>query len=186
MTEQRFAPLSDADMTEEQKRSVRALWSTPRDPSIGLGPFNGLLRSPELLDRVQHVGDYLRFHSSLPKRLTELAILLTARKWTAQFEWWAHHPIALNAGLDPAIAAAIAVGERPASMDREEAAIHAFASELLARGEVSDAHYAEAHALFGERGVVDLVGTVGYYSLLAMVLNVDRYPIPRGEPAPLR
>jgi len=186
VNEQRFAPLTDDTMTPDQKRVVGNIWSTPRDGSLGLGPFNSLLRSPELADRVQRVGEYLRFQSSLHARLTELAILVTARKWTAQFEWWAHLPLALKAGLDPRIAEAISRGERPATMDAEETLVYEFSSELLATGRVTDERYAGVREAFGERGAIDLVGTLGYYGLISMVLNVDRCPIPRGGEAPLK
>ena len=120
-----------------------------------------------------------------PARLTELAILITARKWKAQFEWFAHLPLALKAGLDPRVADAVARGERPAVMAPEETLVFEFCSELLATGQVSDGCFAAARDAFGERGVIDLVGTLGYYGLISMVLNVDRCPLPGGAPPPL-
>jgi len=182
---QRFEPLTEATMTAEQQRVSRSIWSTPRNSALGLGPFNSLLRSPELADRVQRVGEHVRFHSAVPTRLTELAVLITARRWTAQYEWWAHHPIALAAGLDPAIADAIAGGVRPQAMPPEEAAVYDFCTELLERGAVDDARFDALRGLFGEQGVIDLVGTLGYYGLISMVLNVDRCPLPGGAPLPL-
>jgi 4-carboxymuconolactone decarboxylase len=185
MTEQRFQLLTDDQLTPEQKQALTALWATPRDGKLGLGPFNALLRSPELLNRAQRLGEYVRFQSSLPPRLNELAILITARHWTAQYEWFAHHRLALTAGLDPAIAAAIAEGKRPANMQSDETVVYEFCAELIATGQVSDAHFQAARDLFGEQGVIDLVGALGYYSLIAMVLNVDRCPVPDGQLAPL-
>jgi len=185
MTEQRFKQLTDEQMTPEQKQAVTALWATPRDGKLGLGPFNALLRSPELLNRAQRVGEYIRFQSSLPPRLNELAILITARKWTAQYEWFAHHRLALKAGLDPAIAAALAEGKRPENMRADETVVYEFCTELITTGQVSNAHFDVALQIFGEQGVIDLVGALGYYSLIAMILNVDRVPLPDGQPAPL-
>jgi 4-carboxymuconolactone decarboxylase len=145
------------------------------------GPFKALLRSPGLFDTAQRLGAYVRFRSSLPRALNELAILLTARHWTAQFEWYAHHRLALEAGLPPAVAAAIAEGRRPDAMSEEIAAVHDFVRSLLSTGAVPDAQFAAVRERFGEAGVVDLIGAVGYYSLVSMVLNVDRVQVPSGE-----
>jgi 4-carboxymuconolactone decarboxylase len=154
------------------------------DTTLG-SPFNVFLRSPELGDHLQKMGSHIRFKSTLGPKLTELAILVTARQWTAQYEWHAHHRLALQAGLDPAIAAAIAQGQRPATMSAEEAAIYDFCHELHATTRVSDAAYDGVFSRFGEQGVMDLIATNGYYVLVAMVLNVDRTPIPGGAPLPL-
>ena len=184
MTDRRFSPLHPERMSPEQKRVADVIQGGPRG---GLrGPFNALLRSPELADRVQKVGEYIRFHSSLPARLNELAILIIARKWTAQFEWYAHHQFAMKAGLDPAIGAAIAEGKRPNHMQDDEAAIYAFCTELLEATQVSDAAFRAVADRFGEQGVIDLIGALGYYSLVSMVLNVDRYPLPQGIEPPLK
>jgi 4-carboxymuconolactone decarboxylase len=183
----RFAPLNLADADVDQKAMIANLMAGPRGARTGLaGPFNTLLRSPQLGDRLQKVGEYIRFHSSLPRRLSELAILITARHWTSQLEWYAHYIFALEAGLDRAVADAIAVGQRPAKLQEDETAIYEFCTELLAKKQVSDASFAAVKALFGEAGVVDLIGTVGYYHIVSMVLNVDRYPMPEGVAPPLR
>src|SRR5437588_9133736 len=146
----RFAPLDVAQATPAQKAMIANLLAGPRGARTGLaGPFNALLRSPELGDRLQKVGEYIRFHSSLPKRLTELAILMTARHWTSQFEWHAHYIVALEAGLDAAIADAIAKGLRPATLSADEAAIYEFCAELLTEKQVSDASFMAVKALFG-------------------------------------
>ncbi len=184
MNKPRFAPLLEADMSDPQKQVRGALLSGPRGDVRG--PFNALLRSPELADRVQKVGEYIRFGSSLPARLNELAILVTARYWTAQFEWYAHRILALKAGLGAGIADEIAQSRRPAGMSAEEAAVHDFCHELHHRKAVSDETYAAALALFGEQGVIDLVGACGYYTLVSMVLNVDRHPLPAGVEEPLK
>jgi 4-carboxymuconolactone decarboxylase len=115
-----------------------------------------------------------------------LAILITARHWTSQFEWHAHYIFAVEAGLDRAIADAIATGQRPASLRPDEAAIYEFCIELLADKQVSDARFSAVKALFGEAGVVDLIGTVGYYHIVSMILNVDRYPLPDSVTPPLQ
>src|SRR5262245_4120678 len=142
----RFPPLDPAAMTPDQKRVAEAIASGPRG---GLrGPFQAWLRSPELADRLQKVGEYLRFSSSLPPRLNEFAILITARAWTAQFEWYAHHRLAMAAGLKPEIAADLAEGRRPAGMADDEAAIYDFCTELRATTRISDATLARVRGLF--------------------------------------
>lgn len=181
--EPRFAPLIPQAMTPEQRRVADAIASGPRG---GLrGPFNALLRSPELADRAQKLGEYLRFGTCLPAPLKELAILLTARHWRAQYEWYAHSSLARKAGLEDAIIAAIAEGRPPASLSPAQAAVHGFCTEILETKEVSDAAFDAARRAFGEQGAIELVGLVGYYSLVAMVLNVDRYPLPEGVAPPL-
>jgi len=149
------------------------------------GPFNALFRSATLCDRVQKLGEYLRFESSLPARLNEFAILITARHWNAQYEWFAHYKHAMTGGLSPAVAADLAQGRRPANMQEDEAALYDFCKELHEKKSVSDATFQAALDKFGERGVIDLIGVSGYYSLVSMVLNVDRQPLPEGTPPPL-
>ena len=183
----RFKPLTYEQMTPEQKALTDHIMSGPR-ASMG-GPFNALLRSPEMGDLAQQLGAYIRFRSSLPRHLNEMAIIMTARVWTAQYEWYVHKQAALQAGLSPAIASAIAENKRPASMKPDEQALYDFCKELLDTKHVSDATFQNAVKAFGERGVVDLVGVTGYYQLVSALLNVDRYPLPAGvkpELAPLR
>ncbi len=150
------------------------------------GPFDALLRSPELADRMQKLGAYVRFESSLPARLNELAILVTARHWGAQYEWWAHRKLAERAGLAPAIADDIAEGRRPGALGPDEAAVVDFCRELNETKHVSDAAWRAALERLGERGVVDLIGTCGYYTVVSMVLNATRHPLPEGVAPPLR
>jgi 4-carboxymuconolactone decarboxylase len=179
----RFKELEPSQMTEAQRKAYEGIVSGPRGGARG--PFNALLRSPDLADRVQRVGEYVRFKSSIPARLNELAILVVARHWTAQYEWYAHRELAMKAGLDPKIADAIAERKRPAGMKEDEAAVYDFCSELHEKKSVSDAAYANALRLFGEQGVMDLIGASGYYTIVSMVLNVDRYPLPEGvKPLP--
>jgi 4-carboxymuconolactone decarboxylase len=174
----RFKPLTYEQMTPAQKTMVDHLLAGERRGANG--PFNVLLRSPELGDLAQQFGAQVRFHSSLPRKLNELAIIITARHWTAQYEWYAHKRAALEAGLNPAIVEAIAGGKRPPSMQADEETIYTFSTELLNTKQVNDATFEATKKAFGERGVVDLIGVIGYYQLVSMVLNVDRYPLPNG------
>lgn len=182
--ERRFRALAESEMSEAQRKVHGEIAAGPRGGVRG--PFNALLRSPELADRAQKLGEWVRFRSSIPEALKEFAILVTARHWNAQYEWHAHHAHALKAGLDPRLAAELAEGRRPSGMSAEEAAVHDFCKELHETKQVSDANYARMVERFGERGAVDLIGIVGYYTLVSMILNVDRVPIPGGAPAPLR
>lgn len=181
--ERRFRPLTESEMSEAQRKVYGDIAAGPRGGVRG--PFNALLRSPELADRAQKLGEWVRFKSSLPERLKELAILVTARYWSAQYEWHAHHAHALKAGLDARLADELALGRRPAGMAEDEAAVHDFCRELHEKKAVDDATYARVVKHFGERGAVDLIGVIGYYTLVSMVLNVDRVPIPGGAPGPL-
>ena len=180
----RFPPLSRETMTPAQRTAAEAIAAGPRGGSRG--PFQAWLRSPELADRLQRVGEYLRFSSAVPRRLNELAILITARAWDAQFEWWAHHRLALEAGLDPAVAADIAEGRRPAAMQPDEAVVYDFCTELRATRRVGDATLAAAIELLGEQGVVDLIGVSGYYDVVSMTLNVAEVALPDGVEPPLK
>jgi len=180
----RFPPLEPDEMTPEQRTAAEAIRSGPRG---GLrGPFQAWLRSPELANRLQKVGEFVRYSSSVPARLNELAILITARAWDAQFEWWAHHRLALEAGLDPAVAADIAEGRRPASMRADETAVYDFCTELRATRRVSDATLAAALEQLGEQGVIELIGVSGYYDVVSMTLNVAEVALPDGVEPPLK
>jgi len=178
----RFPDLSPDRMTEAQKRVAEAIASGPRG---GIrGPFAVLLRSPELADRVQKLGEHLRFHSSLPARLNEFAIIINARFWESKYEWFAHRPLAVKAGLAEAIADAVAKGQRPDGMKEDEALVYDFCTTLHRRHLVDDPVFERAKALLGEQGVVDLIGVSGYYTLVSMVLNVAEIPLPAGTPPP--
>jgi 4-carboxymuconolactone decarboxylase len=183
MDTQRFKPLTPETMTPEQKQVADNIMSGPRQGMRG--PFNALLRSPELADHAQKLGAYVRFKTSIPPKLNEMAILLTARHWTAQYEWYAHHRLAMKAGLSADVAAAIAEGKRPASMQPDETVVYGFCHDVLETGQASDASFKAVVDKFGERGAIDLIGVMGYYSLVAMTLNVDRVPIPDGGKPPL-
>jgi 4-carboxymuconolactone decarboxylase len=137
-------------------------------------------------DLGQQFGAATRFATSVPRKLYELAIIITARHWTAQFEWTAHHRGALQAGVSPAVCDAIAAGRRPSAMPQDEEAVYNFATELLERKQVSDATFDAAKKLLGERGVVDLISVMGWYGTVSMYLNVDRYPLPEGSQPELK
>lgn len=168
--------------TDAQKQAVAGLMSSKRAPSDVTGPFIVEMRSPEFMDRAQRVGEFLRFGTSLPPRLSEMVILLTARGWTQQYEYDAHKPLALKGGLKPEIVDAITEGRRPAVMAEDEAAAYDLCDELDRNKSVSDATYARAVNKFGERGVVEIIGLKGYYTMLAMLMNTNRTQVPNGKP----
>lgn len=174
----RFKPLRYEEMTPEQRTLVDHVMGGERGSMNG--PYNVLLRSPEMGDLAQKYGAYTRFHSSLSKKLNELAILIAARHWGQQYVWYAHRKYAKEAGLSDAAMDAIAAGRRPANLAADEEAIYRFTTELLEKKHVSDATFQAVKNQFGERGIVDLMGSVGYYQLVSMLLNVDGYPLPEG------
>ena len=180
---ERMPKIPDDKLTPAQKQAAAALAAGPRGEVKG--PFVALLRSPDFMDRVQRVGEYVRFRCPFDKRINELAAAITARHWTQQFEWWAHARQAIEAGLKPAIAEAIAEGRRPTGMAADEEIVYDFLTELLVNKGVCDATYERALKQFGEPGVIDLIGISGYYGLLAMVMNVARTAVPEGNPLPL-
>ena len=188
--EDRFPILQPDQMNAEQKKLFETIVAGPRAANYGGeavqrvlrgGPFNAWLRSPELGFRLQNVGEYVRFKTSIPQRLNELAILITAREWTSQYEWYAHHSLAMKAGLNPEVAADLAAGKRPSNMKDDEAAVYDFCIQLHRNKKVDDAAFARAKALFGEQGVVDLIGVSGYYTAVSMTLNVAQVPVPDGS-----
>jgi len=171
----RMLPIPTDRMTEAQKKAAAEFEAARGTLS---GPWAVILRSPEMINRARSLSDYLRFNSSLPPRLSEFVILITAREWTQQYEWNAHHPLAVKGGLNPEIAKAVADGRRPEKMADDEAALYDFCIELNRHRSVSDATYARALAKFGEQGLVDAIGLSGWYTLVAMVLNTARTPLP--------
>lgn len=175
---QRFPLIAPETMTPAQREVANTIAAGPRGSLRG--PFQTWLRSPDFAARMEKVGEYVRFTSSVPTRLNELAILITARAWTAQFEWWAHHRMAMDAGLDRAVAVDIAEGRRPTAMKPDEAVVYDFCTELLETHAVSDPTFAAALGLLGEQGVVDLIAANGYYGAVSMTLNVAEVPLPEG------
>src|SRR5687768_7302308 len=180
----RFPPLTWAELNEQQKTMMRHVLDGPR--TAPNGPFNVMLRAPLMGDFAQELGAQVRFNSTLPPPLREMAILMAARHWTSHYEWNAHKAAALSAGLDPAIVAAIAAGERPRSMQPNEAALHRFCSELLETKRVGDDTFAAMKTAFGEQGMAEVIFTLGYYSMVSMLLNVDEHPLPAGVEVELK
>ena len=180
---ERFPILSPEQMTPAQRQVADAIMAGPRK-TLG-GPFNAWLRSPDLADKLQRVGEQLRFHSSVPARLNEFAILITARAWDADYEWYAHYPLALKAGLRPQVAADLAKGQRPRGMAADEAAVYDFVTELRATHRVSDPTYSAAHKVLGDQGVIDLVALSGYYDMVSMTLNTAQVATPADGALPL-
>jgi 4-carboxymuconolactone decarboxylase len=178
----RFPDLPKEGMSDAQKRVYDAIAGGPRGSVRG--PFAVLLRSPELADRVQKLGEHLRFHSTLPARINEFAILINARFWGSKYEWYAHRPLALKGGLAESIADDVANGRRPAGMKDDEALVFDFCSVLHRQHFVDDALFTRAVSVLGEQGVVDLIGVSGYYTLVSMVLNVAEVPLPAGVVSP--
>ena len=183
MEPDRLPPLPAGSLSPAQERAAAELASGPRGAVFG--PFVPLLRSPDLLSPLQKTGEYLRYKSALPPRLSEFAILIVARRWNQQYEWHVHRPIAERAGVAPETIAAVSEGRRPDHMSVEEAVVHDFLQELQTHRSVSDTTYGRMLEQFGERGVVDLSALCGYYTTLAMVMNVARTALPEGVSPPL-
>ena len=174
----RMPPIPADRLTDAQKKAVEE-FKAARAVDIS-GPFVPLLRSPEVMSRARAMGDYLRFKSSLPPRLSEFVILLTARRWTQQYEWNAHQPLAIKGGLRSDIVDAIAEGRRPERMAGDEEAVYTLIDELQRNQSVTERTYASAIAAVGEQGLIDAIGIAGQYTMLAMVLNTARTPLPEG------
>jgi len=173
------------DMTEAQRAAANELIAGPRKAVVG--PFIPLLRSPELMSRLQKVGDYLRFDSALAPRITEFATLLVSRSWSQQFEWAVHVPLARQAGIDEESIEAVREGRRPASLPGAQAVVLDFVTELTNNKGVAQATYDATLELLGEQGLIDLIGTVGYFTWMSMLLNVAHTPARAGsgiEPLP--
>src|SRR3546814_757190 len=179
----RLSSLTEETMTAAQKKVAEAIEAGPRGKLSG--PFVPLAHCPGVAGPVQELGAYLRWNGTLPAKLRELAILVTARFWGAQYEWYAHHKHALEAGLDPAIAEAIAAKRRPDFKNRDEEIVYDYATELHTRHSVDDATYAAAKDLLGEESVVELTVLCGYYTIISMTLNTFQVPVPEGIAPPL-
>jgi 4-carboxymuconolactone decarboxylase len=175
----RMPPIPESELSAAQRAAAAEIAAGPRGGLVG--PFIAALRSPELMARLQRLGEYLRYGNAIGPRLTELAILITARAWSQPFEWAIHVGEAEARGIASPTIAAIAHGRKPARLAAEEAIVYDYVRELHATQSVSDATFARAVGAFGEAGVVDLTAVVGYYTTLAMILNVARTPVPPGE-----
>ncbi|WP_336489661.1 carboxymuconolactone decarboxylase family protein [Methylobacterium nigriterrae] len=182
-TRDRMPEIPAERLTEAQRRAAAAFEQARKTPVFG--PFVPLLRSPDFMLTASSMGLYLRYDSVLPLRISEFVILIVARAWTQQLEWHIHAPIARAAGLDPAIVEALREGRRPDAMPADEALAYAFSTELQQNRAVSDPTYAAVVARFGEQGAIDLAGINGYYTLLAMTMNMARTALPDGAPPPL-
>ena len=191
MTTPRMPPIAPENYSPEQKQAYDEFYATrgkhlggAPQPGSFAGPWGIFIRSPELMTLTQRMGEYLRYRCAFSGRLSELAILLVARHWSADFEWFAHAKIGLKEGLTQATIDAIAEARRPADLKPDEQVIYDYVSEILATRRVSDTTYAAAQALFGEQGLIDICGVTGYYSLLAMTMNVGRVATPDGSRLP--
>jgi 4-carboxymuconolactone decarboxylase len=181
----RFAPLKAEELDPAQKAWAEAIAAPPRNAKFTNPPYRAYIRSPEMAPRLTALTEYLRWKTSLPPRLSELAILITAREWTAQYEWFAHYPLALRGGLDPKVLSAIAEGRRPDNMKDDEAALYDLAMALYRDKKVPDPVYKAALEKFGERGIMDIIGIMGYYAITSMTLITMQAGAPNDSVAPL-
>jgi 4-carboxymuconolactone decarboxylase len=179
----RLPPIPESLWTAEQRAEAEPIIKGPRGALVS--PFVPLLRSPELMGHVQRMGEYLRYRSALPPRSSELAILVTARRWTQQVEWAIHAPIAVARGVPAQVVDDIAHGRTPSGLDDDARLVYRFCSELQAKQDVGDATWNAFVERFGEKAAIDLTGIVGYYTLLSMVMNVARTPAPPSTASPL-
>ncbi len=179
----RMPPIPADKWTDAQKKAAEEITSGPRKELVG--PFIPLLRSPEYMSRLQKVGEYLRYKTNLGSGISEFIILLIARHWTQQFEWYSHTALALKAGIKPETIQAISEGRRPMGMTPDEEMVYDYVAELLQNQSVSDAAYGKVAARFGEQGIIDVTGLCGYYTTLGMLMNAARTPLPAGVAPPL-
>ena len=174
---ERLPTIPPAQYTDDQKKAAEDFVAARKVPVFG--PFEPLMHSPQVMSQARSMGDYLRYNSAIGNTLSELAILVTAREWSQDYEWYVHHPIALKMGIKPEIAAAIAEGRRPVGMSDDEEIVYDFSTELHRNKRVSDRTFERAEKRFGKKGIVDLTGINAYYALLAMQLNVAQYQMPK-------
>ena len=179
----RFKIISEGEMTPEQAEVWQEMCADRPSPA---GPFNAWLASPEMARRAASLGAFVRLQSSLEPRQSELAILITARHWNCQAEWSIHEPFALKAGLDPAVITALNHKQEPGFARQDEAAIYAYCRQALEKGQVEDEVFVRCQELLGQKGVVELIGVVGYYCLVALSLNIMQVPLPESVEANLQ
>jgi 4-carboxymuconolactone decarboxylase len=173
LAQQRLPTIAPEQYTAEQKKAAEEFLAARKVPVFG--PFEPMMYSPEVMSIARATGDYLRYHSAIGNTLSELVILVTAREWSQDYEWYVHQPIALKAGISKDVAEAIADGRRPPAMSADEEIVYDFTIELQKNKRVSDATFNRAEQRFGKKGVVDITGIIGYYTFLAMQLNMARY-----------
>ena len=176
----RLPPIPPDQYSEEQQKAAAEFLAARKVPVFG--PFEPLMRSPEVMNKARAMGDYLRYNSAVGNKLSELVILVTAREWSQDYEWSLHGPIAMKAGIKPETVEAIAEGRRPEGMSEDEEIVYDFSTELYRNKSVSDHTYERALKRFGEKGVIDLASITGYYAMLAVVLNVSRTPALKDGP----
>jgi len=181
---QRFPKLTPDQMTAAQREVAAEITAGPRGEVRG--PFIALVHNPELASRLQKLGEHLRWKGKLPPRLKELAVLVTARRWTCQHEWVMHSKLALEGGLTPQIVEAIKQGKEPAGISQEERDVYTFCREVHATGRAGDAAFAAIQQRFGLDGALELIALNGYYTLMAMVLNSAGLPLPGNVEPPLK
>ena len=182
----RYPPLKLDQLSPEQKAYVESLQKPPRNNTTALQnpPFRVYMRSPELATKLEAMSDYVRWGTGQPPRLTELAIMITARQWSSQWIWRGHYRAAVRGGLDASVGADIAAGKRPTKMKEDETILYNYATEMYRDKAVSDATYAAAVKAFGEKGLIDLVATMGYYDTVAMTLITAKAVAPKEEDVP--
>jgi 4-carboxymuconolactone decarboxylase len=183
--DERFSELRLDQLSPDQQKMATMLSTPPRNSRINGGPFNAYARSPALGVLLLQVSDFVRFNTSLPPRLSEFAIMITARQWSQLYEWRAHYPLAVKGGLDRQILVDLGAGSRPQGMKDDEAALYDFCQEMYRDKHVSDATFKKALAHFGERGIMDLIGIIGYYDLVSMALIVQQAAGKPGDEPPL-
>ncbi len=181
MSNERMPRIPNEKQSAAQKKIIAELEAGPR--GVARGPWDAIMRSPGLMEQAHRFGEYVRFRSPLEKWIIEMTALMVSRSWTQQYEWASHYPLSIAAGLGASVGDAIAEGRRPDGMSEQEAALHDFLSELFTNKSVSDKTYVNAVASFGEDGVVDVLGVVTYFTMLAMVMNVSRTPAVNHPPA---
>lgn len=181
----RFSELRLDQLTAEQQKMATMLTTPPRNSGINTGPFNAFARSPGLGILLLQVSDFVRFNSSLPPRLSEFAIMIAAQHWSQSYEWHAHYPLAVKGGLDRQVLVDLAAGKRPQGMKDDETALYDFCIEMYRDKNVSDGSFKAARTAFGERGVMDLIGIIGYYDLVSMALIAQKTTAAPGDEPPL-
>ena len=177
--EDRLPTIPPAAYSPEQSQASADFEAARKGPVFG--PFEPLMHSPQVMTLSRSMGDYLRYKSAIGNTMSELVILIVAREWTQDFEWWFHYPLALKSGISKGVADAIAEGRRPVGMSADEDMIYSYTTELTKNKQVSDVTFERVKARFGTKGVVDLTGIAGYYTFLAMQLNSAQYKLPSGQ-----
>lgn len=181
----RLKDIAESDLTPKQRELMASIQASRGRQTLG-GPFGVMLHAPDYGDLAQKLGAHCRYKTAIPPRLSEFTILVIGRLWRSQYEFWVHAPIAEKAGVPKQTIADLRAGRRPKKLSKDERAIYDFAAELHKTRRVSDKTYAKVHALFGDAGMVEFAGILGYYTLVALTLNVFHVPLPEGETLPFR